>query len=104
MIEKESNNLYERISTIDNWNDTGLGIFMYPISTGAWYEIQVITADFTDDGPRPRSKLYFVGFVYNNEGEKTSFERTFLYKGFIEDCMKEAYKDCSENVHINGLQ
>ena len=104
MTEKESNNLYERISTIDNWNDTGLGIFMYPIATGAWYEIQVITADFIDDGPRPVFKLYSVGFTFNDEGEKLEFERTYLYKGFLEDCMKEADKDCSGNVHINGLQ
>lgn len=91
MTEKESNNLYERISNINNWNDTRLGIITYYISTGAWYEIQVINADFTDDGPRPKFKLYFVEFTFNNEGEKLAFERHFLYKGFLEDCIKEAY-------------
>lgn len=104
MTEKESNNLYEKISHINNWNDTRLGIFSYNISSTAWYEIQVIYADFTDAESHPRCKLYFVGFGYNKKDRIESFERTFLYKGLLNDCMKAAYKDCSENIHVNGLQ
>lgn len=104
MTEKESNSFYESISNIDNWNDTRLGIFTYAIATGAWYEIQVINANFIDDESHPRCRLYFVTITYNEHGVEQTFERELLHDGLVDDCMKSAYKDCSENVHVNGLQ
>ena len=104
MMEKESNNFYELISNINNWNDHRMGLFTYYISDNAWYEIQVVRAIFIDNESHPICKLYFAALTYNENGDAQTFERELLHEGLVDDCIKSAYKDCSENVHVNGLQ
>lgn len=104
MTEKESNNLYKSMLNILNWDDPKLGLFTYIISPNDWYEIQVTYADFTDGKSHPKCKLYFVGFSRNKDGRVESFERKFLCKGFLTDCMNAAYNDYSENEQVIGLQ
>lgn len=88
------------IRNLNDWTEVTRGLYRYVIVAKVAYEIHIIYRDYKDpDILNARCKLYLVGEWYTtkNSGSQMFFQRQFLAKGSMKECLESAVKDDEEN-------